>query len=306
VRRSLGHAASSERRAPAALFAGNPTTRSFPHETQWTRRNARDRTPHSRNARSLKSLKRKHTHEFTAKLLTDVEPATVNRSLAVLKNMLGFAVDKEYLAANPLARFKLLPEEQKPTRILNLEEYWRLIECHNDPVAAPYATVLGETAIRKSEGIRLTWSFIDVHQRLLTVERSKNRKPRYIPLSEFALQALACLPRLDGCPSVFVRLEKGTRWRSFQGPFQSSQREGRVGMGRVSGRAPVPGKPVGDARGGHSHRSRAPRAPVDNHHDAVRAFRASARNLEHPGSAEARSRMLRFGTGEKQGARFRR
>jgi site-specific recombinase XerD len=82
-------------------------------------------------------------HEFTEKLLNDVEPATVNRSLAVLKNMLGFAVDKEYLAANPLARFKLLPEEQKPTRILSLEEYWRLIECHDDPVAAAYATVLG-------------------------------------------------------------------------------------------------------------------------------------------------------------------
>jgi len=172
---------------------------------------------------SLKTLKRKHAHEFTEKLLNDVEPATVNRSLAVLKNMLGFAVDKEYLAANPLARFKLLPEEQRPTRILSLEEYWRLIECHDDPVAAAYATVLGETAIRKSEGIRLTWSFIDFHQRLLTVERSKNRKPRYIPLSEFALQALASLQRLDGCPSVFVRLDDGTPWHSFQGPFNRAK-----------------------------------------------------------------------------------
>ena len=67
---------------------------------------------------SLKSFKRKHAHEFAEKLLSDVEPATVNRSLAVLKNMLAFAVDKEYLDANPLARFKLLPEEQKPTRVL--------------------------------------------------------------------------------------------------------------------------------------------------------------------------------------------
>src|SRR5689334_12436758 len=40
-----------------------------------------------------------------------------------------------------------------------------------------------ETETRKSEGIRLTWSHIDFHQSLLTVERSKNRKPRYVPLS---------------------------------------------------------------------------------------------------------------------------
>ena len=79
--------------------------------------------------------------------------------------------------------------------MLNLQ-----IESHADPVAAAYATVLGETTIRKSEGIRLTWPFIDFHQRLLTVERSKNRKPRYIPLSELALQTLASLPRLEGMP----------------------------------------------------------------------------------------------------------
>ena len=163
------------------------------------------------------------------KKVKDVEPATVNRSLAVLKNMLGFAVDKEYLIANPLARFKLLPEEQKPTCVLTLEEYWRLIESHDDPVAAAYATVLGETAIRKAEGIRLTWSFIDIHQRLLTVERSKNRKPRYIPLSEFALQTLASLPRLDACPSVFVRLENGTPWHSFQGPFNRAKEKAGLG-----------------------------------------------------------------------------
>ena len=176
---------------------------------------------------SLKSLKRKHAHEFTEKLLNDVEPATVNRSLAVLKNMLGFAVDKEYLAANPLARFKLLPEEQKPTRILSLEEYWRLIECHDDPAAGAYATVLGETAIRKSEGIRLTWPFVDSQQGLLTVERSKNRKPRYIP--PFALQTLASLTRLDGCPAVFVRDENGTPWHSFQGPFNRAKEKAGLG-----------------------------------------------------------------------------
>jgi integrase len=95
--------------------------------------------------------------------------------------------------------------------------------------ATRYATVLGETAIRKSEGIRLTWSFIDLGQRLLTVERSKNRKPRYIPLSEFALQTMASLPRLDGCPSVFVRLENGTPWHSFQGPFNRAKEKAGLG-----------------------------------------------------------------------------
>jgi len=183
---------------------------------------------------SLKSFKRKHAHEFAEKLLNDVEPATVNRSLAVLKNMLGFAVDKEYLIANPLARFKLLPEEQKPTRILSLEEYWRLIEMSRRSGCGRLRDSIGETAIRKSEGIRLTWSLIGFHQRLLTVERSKNRKPRYIPLSEFALQTLASLPGLDGCPSVFVRFENGTPWHSFQGPFNRAKEKAGLGWVEIS------------------------------------------------------------------------
>jgi integrase len=101
----------------------------------------------------------------------------------------------------------------------------RMIECHEDPIAAAYAVVLGETAIRKSEGIRLTWSFVDVQHRLLTVERSKNRRPRYIPLSDFALEALQSLPRLKECPRVFVRLETGSHWHDLRKPFERAKKK---------------------------------------------------------------------------------
>ena len=77
------------------------------------------------------------------------------------------------------------------------------------------------------EGIRLTWPFVDSQQGLLTVERSKNRKPRYIPLSDFALQTLASLTRLDGCSAVFVRDENGTPWQSFQGPLNRAKEKAR-------------------------------------------------------------------------------
>ena len=36
----------------------NPTTRSMPHDPQWTRKSPRDRTPHPRKARNSRSTKR--------------------------------------------------------------------------------------------------------------------------------------------------------------------------------------------------------------------------------------------------------
>jgi len=38
----------------------------------------------------------------------------------------------------------------------------------------------------------------------VTVEASKNGKTRHVPLSDYALELLGQLPRIDGCPFVFV------------------------------------------------------------------------------------------------------
>ena len=55
----------------------------------------------------LKALRRSHAHEFIALRSREVSPATVNRNLAVLKNMMTFALEREYIEAHPLLRFRM-------------------------------------------------------------------------------------------------------------------------------------------------------------------------------------------------------
>ena len=174
----------------------------------------------------LRDLRRSHAHQFIAKRSKEVAPATVNRGIAVLKNMLSFAVDREYIEAHPLMRFRMLPEEQKALRVITLEEERLLVEAvaEVDPTIGAYVAVLGETGLRKSEGLNLKWGNVNVQERILAVEDTKSGKPRYILLSDFALQWLNSLMRVISCPYVFVQLERRDRWRDPRSPFEKGKK----------------------------------------------------------------------------------
>ena len=70
----------------------------------------------------VRALRRTHVHQFMTGRSKEVSLATVNRSVAVLKNMLTFAVDKEFIEGHPLTHFRMLPEEMKALRVMTLEE----------------------------------------------------------------------------------------------------------------------------------------------------------------------------------------
>ena len=133
--------------------------------------------------------------------------------------MLTFALEREIIETHPLLRFRMLKEDRLALRVMTLQEERRLIECIEDPVVAVYAAVLGETGLRKQEGLLLKWDQINLDQRILSVQFTKSRKPRYVPLSDFTIAALRSLVRVVGCPYVFVRLESRDRWRKPEGPF---------------------------------------------------------------------------------------
>jgi integrase len=174
----------------------------------------------------LKDLRRRQVHDFVATRSREVAGPTVNRGVAVIKNMLSFAVEREYLESHPLLRFRMLPEEQPPLRVMTLEEERRLVDevTKVDPIIGAYTALLGETGLRKTEGLKLEWSHVDTRQRLLTVANSKSGKPRYVPLSDLALQWLDSVVRVIGCPYVFARLGSRKRWMDPRGPFEKGRK----------------------------------------------------------------------------------
>jgi integrase len=158
----------------------------------------------------VNEISRDHGHQFMKQRRKEVgSNATVNRGFAVLRNMLNFAIDKGIISMNPLDKFKQLREAESVLQFMTLAEERRLVETiiADDHLAGIYCGFLGETALRRNEGLRVKWSHIDYRQRLLTVDASKNFKIRRVPLSDYALELLSKVPRIVRSPYIFTRLE---------------------------------------------------------------------------------------------------
>jgi len=135
-----------------------------------------------------------------------IKKATINRALAVLSNLFTFALKKRLIPIHPMARYGRLREDEKALRVMTLEEERQLVQKVMDEnlIIGSYVGLLGETGLRKTEGLKLKWDYVDTKSRKLTVEAGKTGKTRYVPLSDFALELLGKLQRVDGCPFVFA------------------------------------------------------------------------------------------------------
>lgn len=111
--------------------------------------------------------------------------ATVNRRLAKLSKMLGYALDMGLIQTKPKITFH--KEGQGRTRFLTSEEEQRLFEALPDKYRH-YATFLLYTGCRCSEAIRLQWQ--DINNGRVTFWDTKNGKPRTIPLHPRALASI--------------------------------------------------------------------------------------------------------------------
>ena len=109
---------------------------------------------------------------------------------------------------------------------MDLEEERSLVNAvlAKNHVIGWYVGVLGETALRMTEGLLLKWKFVNLGERNLTVEASKNYKTRHVPLSDYAIELLRSLPRVIGCEYVFALALTKDGWRDPRGPFYAGRK----------------------------------------------------------------------------------
>ena len=174
----------------------------------------------------LKGLTRAHANRFIRQRSQQVAPPTVNRGLAILKHMLTYALNQGLLDHHPLHRFPLLPEPQKALVVMSLEQERRLVDCvaRRDLGVGALTAFLGETGLRKSEGLRLEWSHIDLGNRIVSVGNTKSGRVRHVPLTQYALQWLSRLVRVIGQPRVFLRSDGKPR-KNPRKPFKAGARD---------------------------------------------------------------------------------
>jgi integrase len=131
---------------------------------------------------------------------------TVRRELSLIQHVFEVA-RKEWsvpLSSNPVADIKKPPANKPRDRRLDDDEATVLAACRKcrNTWIEPIVRFAIETGMRRGELLSVTWKDIDLDNRTLHIEQTKNGHPRTIPLSSEAIRILESIPRTDA-PNVF-------------------------------------------------------------------------------------------------------
>lgn len=152
--------------------------------------------------KKLAALSTEDLQDYIYDRLTEVAPATVDRDLDVLSQVLRYA-DDVWKIAPVESPFKGLRRpryfNERDRRLSAAEEAALLKAAREDenPYVEPAIILALETAMRRGELLALTFDDIDVARRHALVRNSKNGRSRRVPLSRRALDVIAALPRTE-------------------------------------------------------------------------------------------------------------
>ncbi|HEY3175765.1 MAG TPA: tyrosine-type recombinase/integrase [Candidatus Polarisedimenticolia bacterium] len=127
-------------------------------------------------------------------------PQTVKNELGLLKRILTVAVDDDLLPKNPATKIKLQRFSNRRGRVIDPEEFGRLllaVSPHKGAHLRPVMTLAYETGMREGEILSLKWADVDFKRHTVTVRETKTAEDRTIDLSERAERALRAWGRKD-------------------------------------------------------------------------------------------------------------
>jgi len=168
---------------------------------EWIEANAHlrafsDRQDHLRWAqphltgRPLAAIDRNFLEQLAKKKAAEgVTASTVNRYLASISAVLGYAVDKGYLDTKPRAPKR--PEPEKRVRWATQAQAAKLVAALPEHLAAEAAFSLA-TGMRRGNVARLEWANVDLRRRLAWIhaDEAKGARTIAVPLNDAALEVL--------------------------------------------------------------------------------------------------------------------
>ena len=132
-----------------------------------------------------------------------VQPATVNRELDMLKSIFSKAVEWGKLIDSPARGIKRLRVENRRTRILSLDEQWRLLKACRPKLRA-IVTIALITSARIGEVLSLRWE--QCQDGYITFLKTKNGRPAGSPSARRSRPCWRSNPRSPpGCSRTHAR-----------------------------------------------------------------------------------------------------
>lgn len=158
-------------------------------------------------------ISRNDIEKYKQKRAEEVKPATVNREFSRLRHMLKCAVDWGYIKNNPCKGVKEMKEPPGRIRYLSHEEMDNLLKAcdvsflkenpHNKgrtfskmivAYLKPIVQIAIHSGMRRGEIVNLEWKDIDLKERRIILDKTKNNERRMIPMNDTLYQVLKSLP----------------------------------------------------------------------------------------------------------------
>jgi integrase len=162
-------------------------------------------------------------------------PATVNRYLQVLSRILSMAYANGIIDSNPMSRVKRLREPEPRQRYLNQyaedeeEGLMKALAVYGEHVIA-LAELDLEVGMRLGELLNARWTDVDEVGQHILIVKTKNDKPRLVPLTARALEILKRL-RQDASDNelIFDSTRTGRKRRQLMVCFKQAVQEAGIG-----------------------------------------------------------------------------
>jgi len=186
--------------------------------------------------RKAKDIERRDVVLLLDSIKSRGAPIQANRTLAVVRRMFNFAVERGILDTTPTSHIKAPAKENRRDRVLTPDEikrFWYGLD--SAPLSLPTRLALRlilVTGQRKSEVLNMAWSEIDTASGWWTIpaEKTKNGEQHRVPLSDLALSILDELreisisdtwvfpsPRtVNNCPMTATALDHAVRRCTFE------------------------------------------------------------------------------------------
>lgn len=148
--------------------------------------------------KKLAALTTEDLQDFIADRLTEVAPATVDRDLDVISQVIRYSADVWKIAAveSPFVGLRRPKYFNERDRRLTAKEETSLLDAaraDENPYIEPAILLALETAARRSELLAIRKCDVFVDERYAYLQDSKNGRPRKVPLT---LRALECCQSL--------------------------------------------------------------------------------------------------------------
>lgn len=143
--------------------------------------------------------------KYKVKRAGEVAQSTVNRELECLKHMFTMAIKWGKAIINPVKEVKFFRVDNISLRVLTNEEEQRLLDNSSDHLKPIIITALN-AGMRLGEILVLTWDKIDFDERTITVEYTKNREYRIMPMNQYLTETLKSVKKVSSY--VFCKDDK--------------------------------------------------------------------------------------------------